>query len=193
MNKGIQKYIEIKKANNKTENTIKGYLNTFTTLENYFKKDMEEITFDEFLKYINGLKSQATKNNKIIVLKNYFRVMKFIREEIDSDCEQLKLAQGYDHNFVLNNQDIGIRKIAEASSQTGDIAIEVYSDQPGLQFYAGNTMKETIGKGGAVYKKRGGFCMEPQFYPNSINIENFKSPIFDKGEEFKTTTIYQFV
>lgn len=122
-----------------------------------------------------------------------FRVMKFIREEIDSDCEQLKLAQGYDHNFVLNNQDIGIRKIAEASSQTGDIAIEVYSDQTGLQFYAGNTMKETIGKGGAVYKKRGGFCMEPQFYPNSINIENFKSPIFDKGEEFKTTTIYQLV
>ena len=122
-----------------------------------------------------------------------FRVMKFIGKEIDSGCEQLRLAQGYDHNFVLNNQDIGIRKIAEAFSRTGGISMEVYSDQMGLQFYAGNTMKETKGKGGAVYKKRGGFCMEPQFYPNSINIENFKSPLFDKGQEYKTTTIYQFV
>lgn len=122
-----------------------------------------------------------------------FRNMKLIGKEIDSDCEQIKLAQGYDHNFALNNQDIGIRKIAEAFSKTSGIAMEVYSDQLGLQFYAGNTMKETVGKGGAIYKKRGGFCMEPQFYPNSINIKSFKSPVFDKGEEYKTTTIYQFI
>ncbi len=122
-----------------------------------------------------------------------FMIPKTIGKEIENDCEQLKLSQGYDHNFVLNNQDIGIRKIAEASSESEGITMEVYSDQPGLQFYAGNTMKETVGKGGVVYKKRGGFCMEPHFYPNSINIESFKSPVFDKGEEYKTTTIYQFI
>lgn len=122
-----------------------------------------------------------------------FTIPESIGKEVESNCEQLKLAHGYDHNFVLNNQDIGIRKIAEARSEENGITMEVYSDQPGLQFYTGNTMKETVGKGGAVYTKRGGFCMEPQFYPNSINIDGFKSPIFDKGEEYKTTTIYQFV
>lgn len=146
--------------------------------------------------YYTPIKEEIIPNGEIASIKETpmdFKVSKAIGKEIDSNFKQLKLAQGYDHNFVLNNQDIGIRKIAEAFSESEEIKMEVYSDQPGLQFYAGNSMKETIGKGGAVYKKRGGFCMEPQFYPNSINIENFKSPLFDKGEEFKTTTIYQFI
>jgi aldose 1-epimerase len=146
--------------------------------------------------YYTSIKEEIIPTGEISSIKETpmdFKVSKAIGEEIDSNFEQLKLAQGYDHNFVLNNQDIGIRKIAEAFSESEGIKMEVYSDQPGLQFYAGNTMKEIIGKGGAVYKKRGGFCMEPQFYPNSINIENFKSPLFDKGEEFKTTTMYQFI
>lgn len=146
--------------------------------------------------YYTPIKEEIIPTGEIVEVKDTpmdFKVMKFIGEEINRDFEQLKLAQGYDHNFVLNNQDIGIRKIAEAFNRTSGIAMEVYSDQLGLQFYAGNTMKDSIGKGGAIYKKRGGFCMEPQFFPNSINIENFKPPLFDKGEEFKTTTIYQFI
>lgn len=146
--------------------------------------------------YYTPIKEGIIPTGEIVSVKGTpmdFTMPKLIGEEIENDCEQLKLSQGYDHNFVLNNQDIGIRKIAEAFSESEGITMEVYSDQPGLQFYTGNTMKETAGKGGAVYKKRGGFCVEPQFYPNSINIKNFKSPVFDKGEEYKTTTIYQFV
>lgn len=141
------------------------------------------------------IKKGLIPTGEIATVKNTvfdFEVPKIIGKEIESDCEQLRLAQGYDHNFVLNYQNIGIRKIAEASSESG-ITMEVYSDQPGLQFYTGNTMKQTVGKGSTVYQKRGGFCMEPHFYPNSINIKHFPSPIFDKGMEFKTTTIYQFV
>ena len=142
------------------------------------------------------IKEEIIPTGEILMVKGTpmdFTKSKLIGEEIDKDFLQLKLAQGYDHNFVLNNQDIGIRKIAEASSESEGIKMEVYSDQPGLQFYTGNTMKETIGKGGVVYKKKTGFCMEPQFYPNSINIRSFKSPIFDKGQEYKNTTVYQFV
>jgi aldose 1-epimerase len=146
--------------------------------------------------YYTPIKSGIIPNGEITEVKGTpmdFTKPKLIGKEIESDFEQLSLAQGYDHNFVLKNQDIGIRKIAEASSELEGITMEIYSDQPGLQFYAGNTMKNTIGKEGVEYKKRSGFCMEPHFYPNSINIENFKSPIFDEGEEYKTTTIYQFV
>lgn len=146
--------------------------------------------------FYTPIKEGIIPTGEIVMVKDTvfdFTGTKIIRKDIGSDDEQLKLAQGYDHNFVLNNQNIGIRKIAEAFSENSGIAMEVYSDLPGVQFYTGNTMKKTVGKEGAIYEKRGGFCIEPHFYPNSVNIENFPSPIFEQGEEYKTTTIYQFI
>lgn len=168
---------------------------TYFNLKGHNSGDILDTMVSIDADYYTPVNNEIIPTGKIVSVSETpmdFRTRKFIGEEIDSNCEQIKLAQGYDHNFVLNNQNVGIRKIAEAFNKTSGISMEVYSDQLGLQFYAGNTMKETIGKGGAIYKKRGGFCMEPQFYPNSINIKSFKSPVFDKGEEYKTTTIYQF-
>ena len=75
----------------------------------------------------------------------------------------------------------GARKIAEAYNQTEGIYMEVYSDLPGMQFYTGNTMKTQKAKDGVLYSERCGFCMEPQYYPNSVNIDGFEKPIFEKA------------
>jgi len=100
--------------------------------------------------------------------------------------------ESYDYNYVISNQHCGLRKIAEAHNDSQGISMEVYSDLPGMQFYTGNTMRTETAKEGAIYSKRCGFCMEPQYYPNSVNTKGFEKPIFKKNEEYKTTTIYQF-
>ena len=71
--------------------------------------------------------------------------------------------------------------------------MEVYSDLPGVQFYAGNCIAPQEGKDGAHYRERTGFCLETQYFPNSANDPAFEHPIFDVGQKYETTTIYKFV
>ncbi|MFT3982629.1 MAG: aldose epimerase family protein [Lachnospiraceae bacterium] len=120
-----------------------------------------------------------------------FTAAKTIGKEIDTDWEQLTMVNGYDHNFVLDNYDGTLRKIAETSADGR--TMEVYTDLPGVQFYTGNGTQALIGKGGVVYGPRNAFCLETQFYPNSINQEGFRKPEFDAGERYRTKTVYRFV
>lgn len=122
-----------------------------------------------------------------------FREWKKIKNDLYDEDEQLEKGKGYDHNFVIRNKDCGFRKMAEALDEEQGIKMEVYSDLPGLQFYTGNTMKSTKGKGGVIYGKGCGFCMEPHYFPNSINTKEFDAPVFDAGEVYQTVTMYQFV
>ena len=122
-----------------------------------------------------------------------FREWKKIKNDLYAEDEQLEKGKGYDHNFVIRNKDCGFRKMAEALDEEQGIKMEVYSDLPGLQFYTGNTMKSTKGKGGVIYGKGCGFCMEPHYFPNSINTKEFDAPVFDAGEVYQTVTMYQFV
>ena len=68
----------------------------------------------------------------------------------------------------------------------------VLTTLPGMQFYTGNWIGEKIGKGGAVYKDRHGFCLETQFFPNAINQDGFASPVFGEKEDYRAETIYRF-
>ena len=121
-----------------------------------------------------------------------FTKQKRIGDEIESDFEQLKLVHGYDHNFVCDIETGHMEKIAEVTDEKAKRAMEVHSDLPGIQFYAGNCISDTVGKNGVTYTKRSGLCLETQYFPNSVNQEGFQSPIFDAGEEYQTTTIYKF-
>ena len=119
-----------------------------------------------------------------------FTSPKTIGRDIGADFEQLKLVQGYDHNYAVDGYDGTSRLIAEARADGR--RMQVFSDLPGVQFYAGNCIAPQEGKDGAVYNKRTGFCLETQYFPNSANDPAFIHPIFDAGQRYKTTTIYKF-
>ena len=70
--------------------------------------------------------------------------------------------------------------------------MSVYTDLPGVQFYAGNFIAPQTGKGGTAYGKRCAICLETQFFPNAVNIPSFKSPVLKAGETFKTVTKFKF-
>lgn len=116
-----------------------------------------------------------------------------IGARIEADYEQLKAGGGYDHNWVLNRTGNGLVLAARVVEPTTGRIMEVYTTEPGIQFYAGNFLDGTIvGKGGKVYKHRWGFCLETQHYPDSPNKPNFPSTILRPGDTYKTTTVYRF-
>lgn len=123
-----------------------------------------------------------------------FTQMKEIGLEIDADYEPLILGRGYDHNWVIKHEKPGeVELCAKAYDPVSGRGMEVYTDLPGMQFYTGNFLKaELPGKEGAVYDMRSAFCFETQYYPDAANKPSFPSPVLRAGEEYKTTTIYQF-
>lgn len=122
-----------------------------------------------------------------------FTQMKVIGRDIGADCEQLKLVKGYDHNFVVDGYDGTMRQIAEAADEKSGRRMKVFSDLPGVQFYAGNCIAPQGGKDGAHYDVRTGFCLETQYYPDNIHHPNFPQAVFGPGKDFDAETIYQFV
>ena len=116
-----------------------------------------------------------------------------IGARINDDYDQLKKAGGYDHNWVLNNQDGSLALAAEVYEPTSGRVLQVFTTEPGIQFYAGNFLDGSLtGKDGKVYKKRYGFCLETQHYPDSPNKPNFPSVILKPGEKYTHTCVYKF-
>lgn len=115
-----------------------------------------------------------------------------IGSRIGATDEQLKNGKGYDHNYVLDKHDINT-SIATVTGDLSGIKLDVYTDEPGLQFYSGNFMAgaNTI-FGGAKDEHRTGFCLETQHYPDSPNQPQFPTTTLKPGETYKTVTIYKF-
>lgn len=122
-----------------------------------------------------------------------FRNTKSVGLDITSDHQQLKNGLGYDHNFVLNtNGDIN-KLAASISDKTSGIKMEVYTTEPGLQFYIGNFLDGTVkGKKGIAYPLRSAICMETQHYPNSPNFLHWPSVTVNPGEIYHSLCIYKF-
>jgi aldose 1-epimerase len=121
-----------------------------------------------------------------------FRTMKRIGERIDDKFEQILIGGGYDNNWVLRNYNGQVRKVAEVYEPKSGRFMIVYSDQPGIQFYSGNSIKEIKGKNSLKYGRRSGLCLEAQGYPDSPNKPEFPSVVLKPGDVYKQTTIYQF-
>ena len=123
-----------------------------------------------------------------------FRKEKLIGDDIDADDIQLEYGHGYDHNYVLNNPDNSLTLAARISGPKTGIVMEVFTTQPGMQFYTANHLegKDKDGKGGKQYPPRSGFCMETQHFPDSPNQAAFPSTILKPGDTFKSTTVYKF-
>lgn len=115
-----------------------------------------------------------------------------IGERFDSDDEQLRIAGGYDHNWVLDDPGGGVRLAARVTHPGSGRVLEVLTSEPGLQFYSGNSLDGIRGKSGVTYRPHSGFCLETQHFPDSPNQPGFPSTILRPGEVFESTTIYRF-
>ncbi len=122
-----------------------------------------------------------------------FRTPCRIGDRIDADFDQLKMAGGYDHNWVCNGCDGTVRKIASLENESGSRIMEVYTDLPGVQFYAGNFLKPETGKEGKTYDFRSGLALETQFYPDTPNKPQFPSSVFGPERHYHSVTEYRFV
>lgn len=117
-----------------------------------------------------------------------------IGERIEQDNQQLKNGKGYDHNYILNGtKAMGMTHAATVIGDKSGIVMDVYTQEPGLQFYSGNFMesKNTF-KGGAKDDFRTAFCLETQHYPDSPNQPSFPSTELKPGDTYKTSSIYKF-
>jgi len=116
-----------------------------------------------------------------------------IGARIEEPDEQLRFGRGYDHNWVLDGPSGVLRLAARVVEPSSGRVLEVWTTEPGLQFYSGNFLDGTItGKEGRVYRHRYGFCLEPQHFPDSPNKPHFPSVVLRKGARYQTTTVYKF-
>jgi len=116
-----------------------------------------------------------------------------IGARIDDNYEQLVLGHGYDHNFVLNRKGEGMVLAAQVYEPTTGRVLEVSTTQPGVQFYTGNFLDGSVtGKQGHVYKRRYGFCLETQHFPDSPNHPSFPTTILRPDERFHQVTVFKF-
>jgi aldose 1-epimerase len=122
-----------------------------------------------------------------------FRTPKPIGRDIDNEDDQLKKGMGYDHCWVLNNQDMSMRLVASAYQPESGRLLEILTDEPGIQFYTGNFLDGTLPRpNGGTYGHRTGFCLETQHYPDSPNQEDFPTVVLNPDDIYKTKTIFKF-
>lgn len=122
-----------------------------------------------------------------------FRTPKPVGQDIEADCEQIKNGAGYDHCFVLNKKEPG--ELSLAASMTEPVSgrtMEVYTTEPGVQFYSDNWATGYLGQQGATFPRRSGLCFEAQHFPDSPNRPHFPPVILRPGEVYTQKTIYKF-
>ena len=122
-----------------------------------------------------------------------FTTPRKIGERIDADFEQLTIGGGYDHNWVLRNSDGSLALAATVYEPESGRFMEVFTTEPGIQFYAGNFLDGTlIGKNNTRYIRRAGLCLETQHFPDSPNQPTFPSTILRPDQTYRTQTVYRF-
>ncbi len=116
-----------------------------------------------------------------------------VGERIATADEQLKLGKGYDHNWVLDSTSRSLAKAAEVHEASSGRVLEVWTDQPGIQFYTGNFLDGKLkGKEGKVYGQRAALCLETQHFPDTPNQPKFPSAVLKPGQTYHTTTVWKF-
>ena len=120
-----------------------------------------------------------------------FSVESNIGERIESDFEQIRMFDGFDHNFAINGS--GLRLAGKLTGDKTGITMETYTDCPGVQIYTSNSLQSgRVCKDGAVYAPHHGICLETQEFPNNLRFSHFPSSILKKGEKYDKTTIFKF-
>ncbi|MCM1066781.1 MAG: galactose mutarotase [Muribaculaceae bacterium] len=169
------------------------YFNLSGNPENSITNDVLSINASAF----TPVDSTFMTTGEILPVENTpmdFRSAKVIGADIERvDYEQIKNANGYDHNWVLDTKgDIEVEAATLYSPASG-IMLTMYTDEPGVQVYTGNFLDGTVtGKHGIVYNSRSGICLETQHYPDSPNKPEWPSTVLRPGEKYSSRTIYRF-
>ena len=122
-----------------------------------------------------------------------FRKSTAIGARINADHEQLRFGRGYDHNWVLDTKDGKLAEAAELYDPSSGRVLQVWTTEPGIQFYSGNFLDGTIkGKEGKVYAHRTGLCLETQHFPDSPNQASFPSTVLRPGKRYHSVTEFRF-
>lgn len=122
-----------------------------------------------------------------------FRTAQRIGARIDADDEQLRFGAGYDHNFVLADAPRELAFAARLHDPATGRRLEIWSTEPGLQFYSGNFLDGAlVGKRGAPYPRRSGLCLETQHFPDAVNQPGFATTILRPGDVLRSTTVHRF-
>ena len=117
---------------------------------------------------------------------------KAIGTRIENKDEQLKFAGGYDHNFVINNSADSLKFAGRVESEKSGIKMDLYTTEPGVQFYTGNYLDGSLKGKSGNYNKNAGFCLETQHYPDSPHFSIFPTSVLKKGDIFRSETVYRF-
>jgi aldose 1-epimerase len=121
-----------------------------------------------------------------------FREMMPLGPGLDGDDPQVRLRQGYDHNFVVNDWDQSLRAIALVRDPRSGRQMEVHTTQPGVQLYTANFLADTLGKGEQVYQPYSALCLETQHFPDSPNQAEAPSTVLQPGEIYRHSVYYRF-
>jgi len=122
-----------------------------------------------------------------------FRSFTAIGNRIENNDKQLQFGNGYDHNYILKNKQKNIVLAAAVHEPESCRVMEVWTDQPGMQFYSGNFLDGSdVGKEGKKYNRRTAFCLETQHFPDSPNQPHFPSTILESDKNYAYTCIYKF-
>ncbi len=122
-----------------------------------------------------------------------FTTPTIIGSRINDNYEQIKFGGGYDHCYVVDKEPGEFGKIATVYDSVSGRSMDVFTSEPGVQFYTGNFLDGSItGKYGTVYAKRYGLCLETQHFPDSPNRDEFPSVVLSPGQVYSTRTTYQF-
>lgn len=122
-----------------------------------------------------------------------FTEEKLLGKDIESEYLQVKYGKGFDHNFVLDTKGNLEDCAARVTDPRSGIVLEVFTNEPGVQFYTGNFLDGTVtGKKAKIYNQRHGLCLETQKYPDTPNKPTWPSAILRPGETYNSTCIYKF-
>lgn len=122
-----------------------------------------------------------------------FRRLRTVGSCIDEQDEQLRIAHGYDHNFVRDQSADAFRHAAQLIEPASGRVMDVFTTEPGIQLYTGNMIQKDVpGKGGARYRRHSGLCLETQHFPDSPNRSDFPNTILYPGEEYRSRTVFRF-
>ena len=123
-----------------------------------------------------------------------FTQPRLIGERIEQAEEQLRLGRGYDHNWVLNKSAGSLSRAALVEAPASGLKMEVWTTEPGLQFYSGNFLDGSdLGKGQKKYTYRSAFCLEAQHFPDSPHHPHFPTTVLHPGQTYRQHTLYRFL